>query len=139
MREVRQQGGRDDSARLLAVRHVDVLVIDDDADAREMLAALLCKRGYSVATAADGCQALELLRSIRPAVILVDLIMPVMDGATFREHQRHNRDWLEIPTIVMTGSKEEPMLDLAVEETLRKPVHVRDVLEIVRRHVDPID
>ena len=114
--------------------HIDVLIIDDDPDARDLLAGLLRKHGYSVATAADGRAGLDLLYSVRPGLILVDLIMPIMDGATFREQQRHRRDWLSIPTIVMTGSNEEPFLDLAVEQTLRKPVHARDLLEIVRRH-----
>jgi CheY-like chemotaxis protein len=114
-----------------------VLVIDDDDDARELLAALVARAGYSVATACNGREALALLRDIRPAVIFLDVVMPDMDGLQFRQEQRRNKDWIKIPTIVMTGVADEPMLDVAVEETLRKPVRARQLLEIVARHCTP--
>ncbi len=114
--------------------HIGALVVDDDEDSRMMLAEIIERAGYTVATVGDGRQALEVLQSIRPEVILLDVCMPEMDGPTFRQVQRRNRAWLSIPTIVMTGAAEEPMLDLAVEETLRKPVQMKDVLAIVQRH-----
>ena len=123
-----------DSTTSHAPRSVSALVIDDDPEARDMLASLLIKAGFTVATARDGREALDLLRTVRPAVIFVDLYMPIMDGAEFRQEQRRNREWLYIPTVVMTGSDDEPLLDLAVEETLHKPVHAAELLEIVRRH-----
>jgi CheY-like chemotaxis protein len=113
---------------------VAVLVVDDDEDTREMLAALLDRAGYSTATACNGLEALELLKTVRPQLILLDVFMPEMDGPTFRQEQRRHWDWLHIPTIVMTGAADEPMLDIAVEETLRKPVRAAELLEIARRH-----
>lgn len=113
---------------------VDVLVVDDDDDARETLADLIRKAGYSVATAHDGREALDCLARVRPNLILLDVVMPVMDGATFRQEQRRHRDWLRIPTIVMTGVADEPMLDVAIEDTLRKPIRARQLVEIVARH-----
>jgi two-component system, OmpR family, response regulator MprA len=113
---------------------VSALVVDDDLDSRTMLAELIRHDGYTVATASDGKQALEILESTRPELILLDVCMPEMDGPTFRQIMRRNRNWITIPTIVMTGAAEEPMLDLAVEETLRKPVQPKEVLAIVRRH-----
>lgn len=111
-----------------------MLIVDDEDDARELLAMLLAKAGYSVATASDGREALELLRSVRPELILLDICMPILDGAEFRQLQRQNQDWLRIPTIVMTGAREEPQLDLAVEYTLRKPIHAAALLELVGRY-----
>jgi CheY-like chemotaxis protein len=115
---------------------VSVLVIDDDRDTRELISQILERAGYTAVTAADGREALARLRSFRPAVIMLDVCMPVMDGAEFREVQRRDRDLLGIPTVVMTaaGKAVEPMLDLAVEQTLRKPIHIRDLLAIVERH-----
>jgi CheY-like chemotaxis protein len=113
---------------------VGVLIVDDDEDAREILADIVRKAGYSVATAANGAEALELLHRCRPEMILLDVMMPVMDGATFRQEQRHNREWIRIPTIVMTGVANEPVLDVAVEDTLRKPVSAQAVLAFVVRH-----
>lgn len=113
---------------------VSALLVDDDDDARELLASILEKEGYSVVGAHDGCEALELLRTIRPGVILLDLGMPRMNGAEFREAQRRHPEWLRIPTVVMTGTTDEPLLDLAIEETLHKPVRARELIDIVRRH-----
>jgi CheY-like chemotaxis protein len=112
-------------------------VIDDDDDARELLAAMVAKAGYTVATACNGREALALLRDIRPEVIFLDVVMPDMDGLQFRQEQRRNKDWIKIPTIVMTGVADEPMLDVAVEETLRKPLRARQLLAIVARHCTP--
>jgi len=116
---------------------VSVLVVDDDDDARELLAAIIAKAGYTVATASNGREALELLEHLHPEVIFLDVVMPDMDGAEFRQQQRRNKEWIKIPTIVMTGAAEEPMLDVAVEQTLRKPVRSRDLLAIVARHCHP--
>ena len=115
-------------------RKVSALVIDDDPDARELMSAIATKVGYTIATAPNGRDALELLRTISPGVIFVDLSMPIMNGAEFREAQRRNREWLSIPTVVMTGTSEEPLLDLAVEQTLRKPVRASELLAIIARH-----
>ena len=118
-------------------RNVSALVVDDDPESREMIAAILTNAGYSIETAADGREALELLRSIRPAVIFLDIQMPIMDGAEFRQIQRRDRNLLSIPTVVMTAANVEPMLDLAVEKTLRKPVRQQELLQIVARHCTP--
>lgn len=113
---------------------IAVLIVDDDDDARELLADLVRKAGYSVATACDGREAIEHLRRSRPDLILLDVVMPGMDGASFRQEQRRNRDWIRIPTIVLTGAADEPVLDVAVEDTLRKPVSARTLLELVTKH-----
>lgn len=116
--------------------HVSVLIVDDDEDARDLMEMLLTKEGYSVRTACNGREALELLQTLRPSLILLDVQMPVMDGMEFRAHQRRDRALLSIPTVVLTGAAVEPMLDLAVEEALRKPLRSVDLLAIVRRHCD---
>lgn len=125
---------RDSAAETAGPRRVSALVIDDDPDARELLSSIATKVGYTIATAQNGRDGLDLLDSICPDVIFVDLSMPVMSGAEFREAQRRNRAWLSIPTIVMTGTNDEPLLDLAIEQTLRKPVRASELLEIIRRH-----
>ena len=112
---------------------VDLLVVDDDEDARDMLAALAERAGYSVKTASNGLEALHILEQTRPSVILLDVCMPVMDGATFRQEQRRNRDWVRIPTVVVTGAAEEPTLDVGVVAALRKPLRARDLLAMLAR------
>lgn len=115
-------------------QHVSVLIVDDEPDVADLLAESLRRRTYSVATAYNGREALDLLTMIRPSAIVLDIQMPVMDGAEFRQHQRQDRDLLMIPTVVMTGSDAEMQLDLAVDETLRKPVRVEQLLAFLERH-----
>jgi CheY-like chemotaxis protein len=112
-------------------------VIDDEVDTRDMLCVILSRAGYSVVTARDGRDALAHLRSIRPEMILLDIQMPIMDGAEFRQAQRHDCELIRIPTVVMTGSKEEPVLDVGVADVLHKPFRARELLAIVNRHCTP--
>ncbi len=125
------RGTRDDDIEL---RRVSVLIVDDDPEARDMLAALIEKAGYSVAQACNGEEALALLQVVRPELIFLDVVMPIMDGRQFREEMRHHKELLAIPTVVMTGVDDEPLLDLAVIATLRKPVRARDLLRLVTEH-----
>ena len=113
---------------------VGVLIVDDDEDAREILADLVRHAGYTAVTARDGVEAIDVLGRMRPELILLDVVMPRMDGARFRQQQRRHRDWITIPTVVMTGVADEPTLDVAVEDTLRKPISRRVLLDLVARH-----
>ncbi len=114
-----------------------ILVVDDDRDIREVTADILTTAGYSVVTACDGRQALELLRSIRPALILLDLNMPNLDGADFRQQQRRDPDWIQIPTVLVSAANIEPLLELACAACLRKPVKLRELLAVVGRFCAP--
>src|SRR6185295_12106738 len=64
-----------------------VLVVDDDADVRTMMSTLLVLEGYHVLTAENGEQALAAMRRRHPCVVLLDIMMPVMDGWQFRRQQ----------------------------------------------------
>jgi CheY-like chemotaxis protein len=81
-----------------------ILVVDDDAISRETLAGLLSKKGYSVASAENGRQALDYLRSSTPALILLDLMMPVMSGWEFLALKKTDPRLEPLPVVVMTGS-----------------------------------
>jgi two-component system, OmpR family, response regulator MprA len=80
-----------------------VLVVDDDPDIRAFVADLLADEGYDVRTAANGRDALGVLASWRPDVILLDLMMPEMDGWAFLARQRLHRDLVRIPVVVMSA------------------------------------
>ena len=118
----------------VALRSVSVLVVDDDPEARDMMDAVITAAGYNVVTAANGLEALQLLRVVRPELILLDVCMPICDGAEFRQAQRRNKEWIKIPTVVMTGVEDEPVLDVGVEEALRKPIRARDLRALVGRY-----
>lgn len=111
-----------------------VLVVDDDQDIRESLRDVLEDQGYVVATAANGADALEQLRGgLRPAIVLLDLMMPVMDGWTFRQHQLADPDLAHIPVILVTASGhcENDAVRLAVTGCIRKPVSLTKLLDLV--------
>jgi len=80
-----------------------VLVVDDDDDTRRMITTLLMRAGLEITTAADGQQALEAIRTEAPDVVLLDLMMPVMDGMTFLNRLRENPLHVGLPVIVLTA------------------------------------
>ncbi len=114
-----------------------MLVVDDDIDTHDMLGVLLAHAGYTVATCCNGREALAMLSSVRPALILLDIEMPVMNGPEFRQAQRRDRNLIQIPTIVMTGSREEPVLDPGIAEVLHKPFRSKQLISAVSRYCEP--
>jgi CheY-like chemotaxis protein len=80
-----------------------VLIVDDDADNREILSRLLVRDGHAVSCAADGKQAIDLLTANDPALVLLDIRMPSMDGIEFLKVIRSYRRWQKLPVIVLSG------------------------------------
>src|SRR5687767_5531018 len=80
-----------------------VLVVDDNLDAAELLAQSLQLLGHQAWVANDGAAALELMRSLRPDVALVDLGLPVMDGYELAEQIRREPDLAALRLIALTG------------------------------------
>jgi len=81
-----------------------ILVVDDNSDVLEVVSALLEAEGYAVATADNGADALEQLRAgLKPALVILDLTMPVMDGWEFRDRQLKDPELRDIPTIIYSA------------------------------------
>jgi len=91
-----------DAAPAREPHHCGILVVDDDAEIRELLRVALSADGYSVAGVPDGREALHYLRShADTCIILLDLMLPVMDGVAFRAAQLRDRSLAWIPIVVM--------------------------------------
>jgi CheY-like chemotaxis protein len=105
-----------------------ILIVDDDADTREGLSLAIEAAGYSVHTARDGIEALKMLRHYRPDVILLDLVMPTMDGWTFRMQQLRDPELADIPVVVLAGRHEA--MDRSSPRLGSAPKG-RDVLDLV--------
>jgi two-component system chemotaxis sensor kinase CheA len=88
----------------------EVLVVDDTADCREPLKRFLNVSGYHAVTASSGQEALAYLQRNHVDVILLDLMMPEMDGVTFLQALRSHDRWREMPVIVVTALSDGPML-----------------------------
>jgi CheY-like chemotaxis protein len=81
------------------------LVVDDDAETRDMLQRSLTGHGWEVRLAENGRVALDHMRENAPDAILLDLMMPEMDGFAFLEELRHHAGWKSIPVIVITSKE----------------------------------
>lgn len=115
-----------------------ILVIEDDISIRELLVELLQGEGYTVVSAFNGIEGLNCLetKKIEPNLILIDLMMPGMDGFKFRKEQLKNEVWSKIPTIVMSAESnaKEKMKDMNITAFLSKPVELDTILKTVARH-----
>jgi CheY-like chemotaxis protein len=97
-----------DRERLTAVlarhrRDLPVLVVDDDPDLRYLLRRMLEREGFSVAEAENGHVALDRVRDTRPGLVLLDLLMPEMDGFEFVLEFRRQAEWQKIPVVILTA------------------------------------
>jgi CheY-like chemotaxis protein/anti-sigma regulatory factor (Ser/Thr protein kinase) len=109
-----------------------VLLIEDDTDAREIMARTLEQADWAVSEASNGQEALEIMSDLQPQLILLDLMMPVMDGFGFLAELRARPEWQQIPVIVITAkdltTDDRDRLAGKVEEVLEKNAYTRDQL-----------
>jgi CheY-like chemotaxis protein len=115
------------------LRSPKILLIEDDADLAEVVAEVLLMEGYQLSHASDGKAALELLATSElPDLILLDLMMPNMNGWDFRDAQLRDARLAKIPVVVLsaTGERSRPIDAVLV---LRKPVTLKELLSAVKR------
>lgn len=119
----------------------DVLIVDDDESIRNLVASALRRRGLSCDTAADGADALEHVATTRYVVVLVDLMMPRVDGETFatalRDHERTSR---ERPVVLLMTAfpVRERFAELGdrVHAVVQKPFDALELAELVKSCVE---
>jgi CheY-like chemotaxis protein len=117
-----------------------VLVVEDDSATRRILRRMLKKQGWAVTEAENGRVALEQMAVQQPVLIVLDLMMPTMDGFAFIAELRQREEWRTIPVVVLTAkdltSEERQQLNGSVAQILSKSAYSReDLLEEVRRCV----
>ncbi|HWT85739.1 MAG TPA: response regulator [Myxococcales bacterium] len=115
----------------------DVLIVDDDPDIRDAVGECLRYEGYDVHSAADGRDALDRLEyGLRPAVILLDLMMPVLNGFDVLEALKSRPEWKSIPVVIVSANRGYEAEDLSgAVSILRKPVNVDRLLAAVEQAV----
>lgn len=122
------------ASRPTPTEHCPVLIVEDDVDLREMMAQLLSLEGYKTETAANGRDALRYLeRGDPPDVILLDLMMPVMDGWQFRKEQKQDADIAGIPLVVITATGKRPVL-IDAAELVMKPLDLTQLFAAIERY-----
>ncbi len=110
-----------------------ILIIDDDEKLSKMLGFLFMAKGFKVEYARDGSSALDLLRRIKPNVIILDIMMTGMDGFEVCEKIKDDSSLKEIPVIVLSAlpsvKNQEKMLALGAYDYFKKPFKSSDLVE----------
>jgi two-component system response regulator len=117
----------------------EILVVEDDDAIRNLVTEVLEDGGYAVRGATNGAEALEQLRQSRPDLIVLDLMMPVMDGWTFVEQCRRMQFCGDVPIVVTSASHDLPrtaerLRSMGVRTCLAKPFDVDGLLALVQRY-----
>ena len=124
-----------EARRVRPATYAPILIVEDDADLREMMAQLLLLEGFNAQTVANGREALDYLRATeRPELILLDLMMPVMDGWEFRREQQRDPKLAGVPVIVLSALDQTRVGDIGAAAFLKKPLDFDRLLELVRRY-----
>ena len=112
-----------------------VLVVDDDPDLVQLISGMLEILGYPVVTAANGAEALDAVDRERPALVVLDARMPILDGKGFSNSLKDKG--VKIPILVITGAPDARQWaqDIGADGYLAKPFELTDLLEAVQRLV----
>jgi CheY-like chemotaxis protein len=116
-----------------------IIVVDDDVDIRESIGEVLSESGYHVALAANGREALDELGRAPACALLLDLMMPVMDGWELMMELRRSPQHAALPVIVVSAdvNVREKATTLAADAWLRKPINIVDLLAVLERYCSP--
>ncbi len=111
-----------------------ILIVEDDASIRELLVEIFESEGYYVDSSTNGLDGIKSLENNLPDVILMDVMMPVMNGYEFREEQLKHPLWNSIPVLVMSAQEQSnnKLAEYGLENFIRKPLELNHLLETVR-------
>ncbi len=122
--------------------HIKILVIDDDAMIRTLLHNALAKKGFEVSSAASGLDGLDIAKTKEIDVVLLDWMMPEMDGMEVLEELKRGGDTLHIPVFMLTSKEDSKDIDLAIRkgavDYIVKPFKAYEVPDMVLRHLEKI-
>jgi two-component system chemotaxis response regulator CheY len=117
-----------------------ILIVDDEADCRKPLAALLKCEGYEITEARDGLEGLQRLSEQHHDLVLLDMLMPGVDGVTMLQAMRRREDCAKLPVLLVTGVHEPELLNKArtigVQEYIFKgDTPFSKMIELIKRHL----
>lgn len=112
-----------------------ILVVDDDPHMTQAVSAILRRHGFTVQTAANGREALEAIAHVEPALVLLDLQMPVLDGRGFVQAVRESE--IRVPVVIMSADPDVWWVarELEVAGALAKPFDLRQLLSMVETKI----
>ncbi len=111
-----------------------ILVVDDESSITDLVYSILTEKGYEVTTAKDGKEGLKVFESVKPDLVITDIVMPDMEGIEFMRSLVKMRKAL--PVIVMSGNVLgtkflETARIFGAQATLRKPFAIQELLEVI--------
>jgi len=120
-----------------------VLIVDDDVNTLEILRRWLAKEGYSTVSAGDGQACLDALAKERFDIVLLDVMMPGVDGLQVCERMRENAEWRKIPVLLLTAKDDIETrtrgMALGVSEYLTKPINKQDLFARLRAQAHTLE
>jgi len=114
-----------------------ILIVEDETILREVLGELLIDCGYQVLTSSSGWQALDVLKMNNPDAILMDVMMPGMDGRDLYNEVRKLPSAGAVPIIMMSAIIRPSQLDPGIAAFVAKPFDIEDLVSAVKRAVGP--
>jgi DNA-binding response OmpR family regulator len=119
-----------------------IFVVDDDPDVRELVEYKLLQQGHDVQSAADGQEALRLVRGVKPALLLLDVMMPGLSGLDVLKELRADEATKSLPIIMLTAKAEtddvERGLALGASDYMIKPFSPRELMHRIQAHLVPV-
>ena len=114
-----------------------VLVVDDDTSVRRLVCDVLQAYGYATVSANDGFSALRMMQSEHPDCVILDVMMPGLDGHAVLNRIRESEGGSDLPVVMLTASREEQDLvrtyDLGVNSYIVKPVDFAQFVEAIHQ------
>ncbi|MFH1347488.1 MAG: response regulator [Candidatus Margulisiibacteriota bacterium] len=113
-----------------------ILVVDDEPDVASLLTLLLKSQGYNVVSAGDGQEALEKARTWQPSLILLDIMLPKLDGYKVARMLKFDENFRHIPIIMLTAKIQEKDkimgLEMGADAYVSKPFNTPNLLELIK-------
>jgi len=118
---------------------VDILVIDDNDTQLEYMNELLTQKGYAVKTSTDSVTAVDTMLKLNPRVVILDIMMPHLDGYTILKRMRDQQSLAKVPVIIYTGKSfpidEQKARHLGANSYLVKPVKGSVIIEEIKKYI----
>jgi CheY-like chemotaxis protein len=115
-----------------------ILIIDDDVDLAAVMKGVLAREGYTIILAPDGKEGLVQARKEKPDLILLDVMMPVMDGFLFADEFNKDTSLAKIPVVALTSYQESPLdqpVPFHVTDFVSKPIKPKDLVALVNKYL----
>lgn len=112
-----------------------ILIVEDDISIRELLVEIFESEGYEVESGTNGSEGIQALERGTPDVILMDMLMPVMDGFAFRQEQLKKPEWEQIPLLAMSAQNQEleKLASHGITHFINKPLELDHLLNQVKQ------